>query len=92
MKVAEKAGKKAVVEICPLCGSKLEKGYVASKLAAWSDKKISNWSFKGLFGGEMIISRGYPYLIKNVGAYRCRKCKLVVFQYGETGNPTEGSQ
>jgi hypothetical protein len=81
LKVAEKTEKKEGIAICPLCGSKLERGYVASKAVAWSDKKISNWSLKGLFGGEMIVSRGYPYPVTNVEAYRCRKCKLIVFEY-----------
>jgi hypothetical protein len=31
------------------CGSKMEMGYIASRMIAWSDKKISNWSFKGLW-------------------------------------------
>ncbi|MDI6847645.1 MAG: hypothetical protein QMD23_05895 [Candidatus Bathyarchaeia archaeon] len=47
-------------------------------------------SLTGLFGGERIVSRGYPYHITNVEAYRCKKCKLVTFKYGEAGNPAEG--
>jgi len=90
LKAAEKTEEKAI-DVCPLCGSKLEKGYVASKMISWGNKKIKNWSFKGLFNGEIIVSRGYPYLIVNVEAYRCRKCKLVIFRYGEAGNPAEGS-
>ncbi|MDI6904663.1 MAG: PF20097 family protein [Candidatus Bathyarchaeia archaeon] len=38
MKAAEKTEEKAI-EVCPLCGSKMEKGYVASKMISWSDKK-----------------------------------------------------
>ena len=82
LKVAEKIEKKGIVDICPLCGSKMEKGYIASKIISWS--KIKTWSFKGLFGGEIIVSKGYPYHITNVEAYRCRKCKLVIFRYGKT--------
>jgi len=84
LKGTEKTEEKAVIEFCPLCGSKMEKGYVASKMISWSDKKIKNLSLKGLFGGETIVSSGYPYLIVNVEAYRCKKCKLVIFRYGET--------
>lgn len=91
MKAGEKTEEKAVIEVCPLCGSKLEKGYVASKMISWGNKKIKTWSFKGLFGGEIIVSRGYPYHITNVEAWRCKKCKLVIFRYGEAGNPAEGS-
>jgi len=89
LKADEKTEEKAI-EVCPLCGSKMEKGYVASKMISWSDKKIKNLSLKGLSGGELIVSRGYPYLIVNVEAYRCRKCRLVIFRYGEA-NPAEAS-
>jgi hypothetical protein len=89
LKVAEKREEKAMA-VCPLCSSKMEKGYVASKMISWSAKKISNWSLTGLFSGELIVSRGYPYLIANLEAYRCRKCKLVIFRYGEA-NPAEAS-
>jgi hypothetical protein len=81
---------KAVIGVCPLCGCKLEKGFLSSKAVSWSNKEISNWSFKGLFGGKLIISRGYPYPIENIEAFRCKKCKLVIFRYGETDNPAEG--
>ena len=83
MKAAEKTEEKAI-EVCPLCGSKMEKGYIASKMISWSAKKISNWSFKGLFGGELIVSSGYPYFIVNIEAYRCKKCKLVIFKYRQS--------
>jgi hypothetical protein len=88
MKAVKKTEEKAI-EVCPLCSSKMEKGYVASKMISWSDKKIKNLSLTGLFSGELIVSRGYPYSIVNVEAYRCRKCKLVIFRYGEA-NPAEG--
>jgi len=91
LKATEKTEEKAVIDVCPLCGSKLEKGYVASKIISWSDKKIKNLSLTGLFSGEQIVSKGYPYPIVNVEAYRCKKCKLVIFRYGEAGNPAEGS-
>lgn len=69
------------VEKCPKCGGGMEKGYVASKMVAWSDKKIGNLSLKGLWSGQLIISGGYPYPIQNVEAYRCTECKLVIFEY-----------
>jgi ssDNA-binding Zn-finger/Zn-ribbon topoisomerase 1 len=91
LKAAEKAEEKAI-ETCPLCGSAMEKGYIASRMIAWSNKKISNWSFKGLWGGEIVVSRGYPWPIANVEATRCRKCKLIIFRYGKAGNSAkEGS-
>jgi len=86
LKVAEKVDEKAVVKVCPKCGSKMEAGYVASRMIAWSNKQISNLSFKGLWSGEIVVSRGYPYPIANVEAARCRKCKIIIFKYGEADN------
>jgi len=82
---AEKVEGKAVVKVCPVCGSEMERGFIASKLVAWSGKKISNWwPPKGLLAGELIVSGGFPWQkIINVEAYRCRKCKIIVFKYGE---------
>ena len=60
----------------------MDKGFVVAKLVAWSDKKISRWSLMGVFGGEQIINRGYPYPIANVEGYRCKNCKIIIFQYG----------
>ena len=82
---AEKVEGKTVVKVCPVCGSEMERGFIASKLVAWSGKKISNWwPPKGLLAGELIVSGGFPWQkIINVEAYRCRKCKIIVFKYGE---------
>src|SRR4030042_848977 len=91
LKSAGRAEQKAAMEACPVCGSEMEKGYIASKMISWSNKKISNWSLKGLFGGEIILSRGYPYPIANTEAYRCKKCKMVIFKYRESGNTDEDS-
>ena len=86
MKAAEKVEGKAVVKDCPICGSEMEMGYIASRMIAWSKKKISNWSFKGLWSGEIVVSKGYPLPIANVEAARCRKCKLIIFKYEETND------
>jgi len=75
---------KSVVEVCPLCGSRMEKGYLASASAAWSERKISDWSLRGLWGGELVIGEGFAFGINNVEAYRCKKCRLVIFKYGKT--------
>jgi predicted RNA-binding Zn-ribbon protein involved in translation (DUF1610 family) len=84
LKAAGKTEEKAVIEVCPVCGSEMERGYIASKAVAWSEKKISNWwPPQGLLAGELIISGGFPWQkIINVEAYRCRKCRLIIFRYG----------
>lgn len=64
-----KKWEKGVVDVCPLCGSKLDKGYMASRMIAWSDKKISDESFSGVImgggflalGAETIISKGWHH-------------------------------
>jgi len=86
LKAAGKVEGKTVIEACPICGSKMEMGYIASRMIAWSDKKISNWSFKGLWSGKIVVSTGYPYLIANVQASRCKKCKLIIFKYEEAND------
>ena len=78
MKAAEKVEEKAIVEICPLCGSPLEKGYMAAKEIAWSQNK----NIITFVGAEHIIGVWYIGIfneLKAVEAYRCRKCKLIIF-------------
>jgi len=58
-------------------------GYMASKTIVWSQNKniITN------VGAENIIGKWYIGIfneLKAVEAYRCRKCKLIIFRYGET--------
>jgi hypothetical protein len=88
LKAAEKVEGKAVVKVCPVCCSEMERGYIASKAVAWSGKKISNrWPPQGLLAGELIVSGGFPWQkIINVEAYRCRKCRLIIFRYGEAND------
>jgi hypothetical protein len=85
LKAVEKTEEKAV-EICPLCGSKMERGFLVTRLLSWSDKKhkVSAWE------GEIIAKEGWS--LANIDAYRCKKCKLVVFRYGETGNLVNGDK
>jgi len=75
-----------VLEVCPLCGSQLEKGFIGLwRGIYWSDKKPPKVVWKLPFGEDMLI-RG-----TSCEAYRCQKCKLVIFKYGES-NPAEGSR
>jgi len=72
--------REGVTQACPLCHSQMEMGYVVAKMISWSDKKISNFSLRGLWSGEMIVSGDYPFPIKNMEGYRCRSCKLIIFK------------
>lgn len=90
LKAVEKTEEKAVVEVCPLCGSKMEKGFIGVwRGIFWSDKKRAViWKLP--FGKDM-LTRSSGWAAPMLEAYRCKKCKLVTFKYGEAGNPAEGS-
>jgi hypothetical protein len=81
--------KKPIIEVCPLCGSKMEKGFIGVWQGIYWSKEKHRAIWKLPFGDDMI----YRVSSKNpmIEAYRCKKCKLVVFRYGETDKPAEGS-
>ena len=73
-----------IPENCPVCGDKMEKGYVsATPDVYWSKKKVTlkfwrtRWEalLRGHFYGTMV----------NAEAYRCPNCKIVTFSYDEDG-------
>jgi hypothetical protein len=67
---------KAVIGICPLCGSKLEKGFLVTNRPLRWDTRQHTWYARG----ELLT----PLLdMVNLEAYRCTKCRLVVFRYEE---------
>jgi len=81
-------------ENCPVCGEKMEKGYVVSPASAihWSNeekwlalKSKNSWRIKD---SEIIVGSGF-HVIWNVNdmsqskGYRCPNCKIVLFSYGE---------
>jgi hypothetical protein len=72
---------KAILEACPACGSPLENGYIVSRMISWSDKKIGFWSFKR---GEKIVSGGLSLFPAKCRSLPMKKCKLIIFRYGET--------
>lgn len=87
MKVADKTGEKPVIEICPLCGSSMEKGFYIVPRQTWWDIKKHEWT-----AGRAEEINPFRMTNTNFEAYRCKKCKLILFQYGEPGNPKEDSQ
>jgi len=64
---------------CPVCGNKLERGYVsASPDIYWSEEKIKflgHW--EALLGGHF----GKWIMMVNAEASRCPDCKIVLFAY-----------
>jgi hypothetical protein len=82
LKAAGKTEERAVIEVCPVCGSEMEKGfYIVSHQTNWDTKKHKILGFLG----EQITP---PYMMtcKNFPAYRCRKCKIIIFRYGEAND------
>jgi hypothetical protein len=76
VKAVEKTEEKAV-EVCPLCGSEMEKGFLFGiRAVTWNKEKSRCMS------GEEVIPFGLAGSL--VAAYRCKKCKLIIFRYGKT--------
>jgi hypothetical protein len=84
LKTAEKIEEKAIIDVCPLCGSVMEKGFIITRKIDWNRKEHKFFDI-----GEEIVPPSWH--LANVEAHRCKKCKLVIFRYGEAGNPAEGS-
>jgi len=93
LKVAEKREEKAIIEVCPLCGSKMEKGFITiggGRPISWSKTPLKSNARSTLLGYprglETIVAVSF-WARHSLQAYRCRKCKIMVFKYGETCNP-----
>jgi hypothetical protein len=73
---------------CPECDAEMEKGYVNSQRQLFWDTEMHEGIFQ-IAGGERLIPIGLG--IKNLEAYRCVKCRLILFRYGkktESPHPT----
>jgi hypothetical protein len=57
-----------LIENCPSCGSKLEKGFISGARVAWSKRRKKFPELAGRFTQ-----------IECYSAHRCRKCNLVLF-------------
>ncbi|MEM3786333.1 MAG: PF20097 family protein [Candidatus Bathyarchaeia archaeon] len=76
MKTVEKM-KEKVVKVCPICGLEMEKGfYIVPRETWWDINKHSQICWKC----EMI--NPFKFGLTNFPAYRCKKCKLIIFKYG----------
>jgi hypothetical protein len=76
---ATKMEAKNVIEVCPLCGSKMEKGfYIVPRQTWWDAKKHTYlwWKCEEINPFKMTLT--------NFLGWRCKKCKLIIFRYGET--------
>ena len=67
------------VRKCPSCGGEMEKGFIGVWYMFWSDK--NRWVFWRFPPSDnLIVKPGWT--AKNLEAYRCKKCKLILFNYG----------
>jgi len=73
-------------ENCPICGRKMEKGYVTafSSPIFWGKEK-TRWS---TWSAEVIAGSRVQMVNPNAEGYMCRSCKIVLF-YGEKIQPAE---
>jgi hypothetical protein len=79
------ANKKVLPDKCPICGSKMEKGFLVSRTSYWSTKPRKNILAYGpwhVFSEEAeVIAKEQLSSLANVEAHRCKNCKLVIFRY-----------
>ena len=64
---------------CPNCGKNMEQGYVGSESLISGMKWFMKKKALGL-GGELILKPDATGMVY-VDAFRCKKCKTVVFSY-----------
>jgi hypothetical protein len=72
-------------ENCPICGSKLEKGYVFNPYAsslAWSKEKKRT-------AAERIVGENITWFGYNFVASRCPYCMMIFLPYGERAKEIE---
>jgi hypothetical protein len=65
------------VKKCPKCGGEMEKGFLVTPRPLWWDTEKHSVNA----GGEKLVP--FSFGMHNLDAYRCSKCKLVLFKYGE---------
>jgi ribosomal protein L40E len=69
---------------CPKCGEEMEKGFIAAWYVFWTDRKQEIF-WKAPPSEDVIIKPTSLFHMydKSIEAYRCKKCKLVLFNYSD---------
>jgi hypothetical protein len=62
---------------CPACGGLLQKGYIQAPRGIYWDTEKHKFE---VFISEEIVS-SWSITMPNRKAFRCQKCKLVIFNY-----------
>jgi len=66
-----------ISETCPICGEKMERGYVYHGGGIFWSKEKQKW-FPRLEPIQRVRFVGYPHFLEG---YRCSNCKIVIFSY-----------
>jgi hypothetical protein len=66
------------VNRCPKCGGVMEAGFIHAPRGILWDPEPHKWSVWGL---ERLLGSGVVVTIPVTEAYRCTKCRLVIFDY-----------
>jgi hypothetical protein len=67
---------------CPKCGEEMEKGFVVPSVGQLWWTKEKHWLLGPRLVGEQITKFATPHQ----EAYRCEKCRLIIFQYERKEN------
>lgn len=73
----EEFSKLTSIKECPICGGELNKGYIIPPRGiGWNTKKHKIW-----FRSANQLIPYESWTIQNPPALRCKKCKIVIFDY-----------
>jgi hypothetical protein len=68
------------IKNCPKCGGELEKGFLMSNEPLFWDTKTHKFFADS---GEQLTFKLTRFTYQSLEAYRCKKCQLVMFEYGK---------
>jgi hypothetical protein len=74
----EEVSKLRSVESCPVCGKKLEKGYVITEGIRWDSSKHK------LFIGSARRLGAIPWTLNNFPSLKCETCGIVILDFGSS--------
>ena len=69
-------------ENCPICGKKMEKGYLRTGGAIYGGQ-IVKWRTPEMSRYRGVVKLGSGLISVDLGGVRCKNCKIVLFGYGE---------
>jgi len=67
-------------EICPSCGERMEKGWIAANMQVYWNVKRPSWSGKS--SGAERMDKGF-WAPGKIAAYRCKDCRVIRYYPAE---------